>query len=169
MENNNRKQYTFIATNKCVGKNGSNFNDVTAVLTLFNIEGKVTSNGKKVVTARAAINNRTSLLNSALGCNLTDENGVLWTDISVWEDRAERFEKYIGNRTKMRLCVVGTISVRKFTKKDGKESEALTINVNDWFGMDRAGSDNSAGAASEAPEMPQTNNIPTVGDDDLPF
>lgn len=160
MENNNgKKYYTFIAINKCVGKNGGTFNDIAAVLNISNIQVK-NAGGKNLVTARAAINNRTKLINDALGCNLVDRDGVLWVDINFWEDRADRFQKFIGNQEKARLCIVGAVSARKYAKQDGTEGETVTITVNDWFGIDRR---------SDAPQAAPQGSIPQVGDDDLPY
>ena len=162
MANNNEKKfYTFLATNKCVGKDGATFNDVTAVLNLTNIQVK-SANDKKLVVARAAINNRTKLLNSVLGSHFPESDEVVWADVTFWEARADRFEKFIGQQTKARLCVVGTISLRNYQKQDGTNGEAISISVNDWIGLDGRGTGNKAEGAPQS-------NVPTVNDDDLPY
>ena len=165
MENNNKKYYTFLNIQKCEGKNGGTYNGVTAILNLTNIETKMTGDGKKVVTSRAAINNRTNLLNTALGCNLVDKDGAIWVSVDFWEDRAERFQKFICNNTKARLVIVGSIAARKFAKNDGTEGESVTIRVNDWQSL---GGTSEGATAAPATSTPQ-NNIPVVEDDDLPF
>ena len=157
-----KKFYTTIKMFPCISKNNNPYFGVTTVLNLSNFQVK-DANGKKLVTARAAINNRTKLLNDTLGTKLPEANETAWVDVTFWEDRAERFQKFLGDRTKVLVCVMGTISARQFSKQDGTPGEALTISVDDWFGL---GGGNNSTPKDAAPQP----SIPTFNaDDDLPY
>ena len=161
---NNKKFYTTIKMFPCVGNNDSRYTGITVILSLSNIQQRDV-NGKSMVSARAAINNRTKLINTTLGTSFDENEETLWVDVNFWEARADRFLKFIGNREKVLLGVMGTITARKFDRQDGTKGEALSITADEWFGMGnnsapRADAPQGAGAAPSIPE-------PT--DDDLPY
>ena len=157
-----KKNFTTIKLYPCISKNDSRYTGVTVVATISNIQVK-DANGKQLVTARAAINNRTKLLNKELGTSYPETTETIWADVNFWEDRAERFQKFLGDRPKAWLCLMGTISARKFAKQDGTEGESIVITVDDWFGL---GGGNNSAPKDAAPQP----TIPTLNpDDDLPY
>jgi single-stranded DNA-binding protein len=165
MENNtnNRKRYTFLALNKCVSESGNPYIDITAELYLSGIQFKEVG-GKSVCTARAAINNRQKILNNMLGTSYPESEESVWVDVTFWEARADRFKKFIGNETKARLVVVGSVATRSFTRNDGSPGESVTISVNDWLSLATR-----TPAASTAPATRTAAPTNNSGDDDLPF
>lgn len=128
----NKKYYTFLSANKCVGSNGNEFIGVTTQITV----GKLTD--KKVgdvdlVSGRAAITNRAKTLENVLGHEVTpDENGNVWVDVTFWGDRADRFKKYLNGREKVRLVVVGVLTYNEFVRGDGTKGTSIGIKVSDW-------------------------------------
>lgn len=156
-----KKFYTTIKTFPCVSKSGTPYTGITAILSLSNIQVK-TVNDKPLVTARAAINNRTKLLNEALGTSFPETDETVWVDVNFWESRADRFQKFLGDRTKVLVGVMGTITARKFPRQDGSEGEALALTADEWFGV--------GNSKTEAPQNGPDPSIPTLNaDDDLPY
>lgn len=128
-----KKIYTFIECNKCVGTNGSQFNDVSAKLLLTNFEQKEV-NGSKLITARARISNQEKVLSRVLDKEIVaDEKGHVWVTVSFWEDKAERITKYLGDRDSAFVFIVGSISCKEYDKKDGSgKGVSVTINAKNW-------------------------------------
>lgn len=153
-----KKFYTNIKFFPCVDKNNAPYNGITVVLSLSNVQKK-TVNEKNLVTARGAINNRTKLINQTLGTAFPETDETVWVDVNFWEDRADRFVKFLGDREKVLVCIMGTARGRTFKKADETDGYAMTINADDWFVM------NGAGSAPKGPEA----SVPTVNDDDLPY
>ena len=153
-----KKFYTTMKTFPCVGKNNAPYTGITVVLALSNIQQK-DANGKKLVTARGAINNRTKLLNQALGTSFPETDETVWVDVNFWEERADRFLKFLGDREKVLVGIMGSASARKFKRTDETEGESIAITADDWFGM---------GGNNPAPKE-QAASVPTVNDDELPY
>ena len=131
-----KKFYSFLNTQRCITKEGNEYVGCTVVLTASNIETKTTEAGKKLTTARGCINNRGKLLSTVLGKEVVEsENGAVWCDITFWEDKSERFCKFIKDREKTKICIVGTLSLREFEKNDGTPGQRVTINATDWFAV----------------------------------
>ena len=153
-----RKYYSFLALNKCVTDKGNTYNGITVELSLTRIEFK-TVNDKTLCVARAAINNRAKVLNTALGSNFPLTEDAVWVDVNLWEDRAERFKKLLGDRTKIRVLAVGTAALHNFKKGDGTPGESVTITVQDWLVLPGG---NNKTTTEAAPTL-------TATDDDLPY
>ena len=128
-----KKFYTFLSCNKCVGSNGGEFIGVSTVVKLSNFKQKE-ANGSQLTTARARIANRSNVLSSVLGETITpDEYGNVWVDVTFWGDKSDRINKYIGDRETARVFLVGTMTARKFTREeDGSECIGITIRASDW-------------------------------------
>ena len=47
------------------------------------------ANGKKLIRATVVCSGRTKIINSMFGTNIPEDN-VVWINVTVWEDRAER-------------------------------------------------------------------------------
>ena len=136
MENTERKYYTFFNANKCVGTNGE-FVGITTIVTLSNIQKKDV-NGKTLVTARTRISNRSKTMSAVLGSEIhAEEDGSVWCDVTFWEDRAERFLRYVGDRERVRIVLIGAMSLRTFTRADETEGQSVTINATDWANAEK--------------------------------
>lgn len=164
----NKKYYTFINTQNCVGNNNKTYVGVTAIVNVSNVELKMTPNGVSVAAGRAAINNRTKTLSTALGVEIKDTNGTVWVDVNVWQDRAERFANYIGDRKNVRLCLVGQLTYTEFPKADGTTGQRVAINVNDWAPVG-ATTQNGDTKKSSEPDDHDASAVPSYGEDDLPY
>ena len=125
------KFYSFLNGNRCVTRDGKEYIGVTTTVIHNRIERKDV-NGKKLVSARAAISNRTRTVANLLGVDLPDEE-TLWVDVTFWEDRAERFDRFLGDRDKVRVVLCGSLSSREYERQDGTKGIGVSINVNDWM------------------------------------
>lgn len=131
-----KKYYTFFKANKCIGTNGE-FIGVTTIVTLYNIQKKDV-NGKTLVTARTKISNQAKAMSAALGAEIhANEDGSVWCDVQFWEDRAERFLRYVGERERVKVVIVGAMNLRTFTKVDETEGQSVTINATDWANAEK--------------------------------
>lgn len=131
-----KKYYTFFNANTCVGSNGNEFIGVTTLVNVSNFRDKMVGD-TLLVTGRAPISNRSNILSTVLGRDITpDENGNVWVDITVWGERAERFKKYLNGREKVRLFLTGVLSANDFTRKDGTPGVGVGIKVTDWANAD---------------------------------
>lgn len=163
-----RKYYSFLTLNKCISDKGNTYTGVTAELTLSRIEFK-NANGKMLCVARAAINNRNKMLNSALGSNFPLDEEAVWVDVNIWEDRAERFKKFIGDRTKIRLVVTGNIALHKYSKGDGTPGESVSITVQDWLALPSGNSKNTDETTRTETTHNETAYNEAAAYDDLPY
>ena len=131
----NRKFYSFFNTNRCIGTNGE-YVGVTTIATLVNIQKKDV-NGKSLVSARASISNQANAINKALNTNIQpDENGNIWIDVLFWESTADRFMRYLGDRDRTKVVLVGTMNSRTYQKNDGTETVTASITATNWSGLD---------------------------------
>ena len=130
-----RKFYTFLNVT-----DGADAKNVTTVVTLSRFEMKELEENKKVLHCTAGITNKTKALSDALGCEVVatkndngDEN--VWIDVSFWNALAERFQKFVGDREKVRVVLCGRLSVRKWNAADGSERQRVQLSANDWFAL----------------------------------
>ena len=142
-----RKFYSFLNVTDGADK----VKNVTTVVTLSRFEMKDLEEGKKVLHCTAAISNRTKVLSDALGCEVVatkneNDNENVWVDVSFWNALAERFQKFVGDREKVRVVLCGRLSVRKWNAADGTERQRVQISANDWFALP------SPAAKQEEPE-----------------
>lgn len=86
-----------------------------------------------------------------------DNKKTLWLDCSLWGKRATALSEYLKKGTEM--TVVGQLSERSYTDKEGSEKKALQFNVAEIL---RFSTDNSAQA-----ERPQQSSGGM--DDSIPF
>lgn len=127
-----KKYYTFLNANTCVGSNGDNFIGVTTMVTVSNFKDKAVGD-TMLVSGRAPISNRSTILSTVLGKEVAaDENGNVWVDVTFWGDRAERFKKYLNGRDKVRLFLTGVLTAREYTRADGTPAVGVSIKVTDW-------------------------------------
>jgi hypothetical protein len=127
-----KKYYTFLNANTCVGSNGNEFIGVTTMVTVSNFKDKAVGD-TMLVSGRAPISNRSTILSTVLGKEVVaDENGNVWVDVTFWGDRAERFKKYLNGREKVRLFLTGVLTAHEYTRADGTPAVGVGIKVTDW-------------------------------------
>lgn len=127
-----KKYYSFLNVNKCVGSNGNEFIGVTTQVTVSNFRDKMVGD-TALVSGRAPIANRSNILSTVLGHEITpDEKGNVWVDVNIWGDRAERFKKYLNGREKVRVVLTGVLTYNEFTRADGSKGTGVSIKVTDW-------------------------------------
>ena len=111
-----KKYYTFLNCNRCLGSNDKEFINVSTKVRLSNFKQKE-ANGSPLTTARACLTNCSNILSNVLGQNIVpDEYGNVWVDVTFWGDRAERFKKYLNGREKVRLFLTGVLTYHEFTR-----------------------------------------------------
>lgn len=108
--------------------------DCTTIVTLSRPEMKELGEDKKVLRCAAAISNQDKVLSNALGCEITPNGDAVWVDVSFWNKNAERFQKFMGDRDKVRVVLCGRLSVRKWTV-EGSERVRVQIAASNWAGM----------------------------------
>lgn len=153
------KYYSFL--NITDGPDGTK--NATTVVTLTKPQLRELEGGKKVLTCPAALTNREKALSTALDCEVKANGDTVWVDVNFWNTLADRFQKFLGDREKVRVCVCGRLSVRKWTAKDGTEAQRVQLSATDWFAIPSGTTASSAPASHEAPEVEE------AGDEDLPF
>ena len=127
-----KKFYTFIDIQD--GTDGTK--NCTTVVTLTKPEMKDLGDGKKILHCNAAISNQKNALSKALGSEIyASEDGTVWADVNFWNERADRMEKFVGDRTKVKVLICGKLSLRKWTAEDGSPRHRVQISVNNWMGM----------------------------------
>lgn len=127
-----KKYYTFMNVNKCVGSNGNDFLGITAQVTVSNFKDKMVGD-TPLVSGRAPIANRSNILSTVLEKEITpDSNGNVWVDVTFWGDRADRFKKYLNGREKVRVVLTGVLSCHEYTRSDGSTGIGVSIKVTDW-------------------------------------
>lgn len=163
MTNTNKKQYSFLNVVNAVTSKGNTFKNMVIKGYVSRIqEGE--ANGKKLIRATVACSGRTKLINGMFGTNIPEDN-IVWINVTVWEDRAERFKhmlEAIGNPNTVSLVLVGSASVNKYTNKNGEEAEGINLSVNDWtLCGGKTGSNSNSGNKPAANTMTQASQAPT--------
>lgn len=135
MANEQKRYTTFLSMVNANKKNGTFVSTtVGGLISRFSYRDV---NGKKLIRALMPIQNRAKAINRMLGTNFPeDTEDAIWVDVAFWEARADRFEhmlEKLGNPDKIRVVLVGSLSARTYTKKDGGEGIALTLAVSDWM------------------------------------
>ena len=139
MANEQKKYVTFISMVNANKKNGTFIAaTVGSLISKFRIREV---NGKKLITACMPIQNRAKYINTMLGTSFSEESEEsIWVDVTFWEKRADRFENMLAkldNPDKIRVVLVGSLSAKKYTKKDNSgEGIAVTLSVSDWMLVD---------------------------------
>lgn len=131
----NKHRTTFFSANRMLNPDDKEFVGVTAILTLTNIKCKDTTEGRKIVTARAAVNNHSKMMSKMLGVDVPEQDGTTWVDVVFWDDKAERFTRFLKGRDKVRVCVVGSMKPRAWKHEDGTENLGVTITCFNWDGI----------------------------------
>ena len=171
MTNTNKKQYTFLNIVDAVTSKGNTFKNMVIKGYVSKIQEGEANNGKKLIRATVACSGRTKIINSMFGTNIPEDN-IVWINVTVWEDRAERFKhmlEAIGNPNTVSLVLVGSASVNKYTNKNGEEVEGINLSVNDWtLCGGKTGSNSNSGnkpAASTPTQAPQAPTEAANGDE----
>lgn len=176
-----KKRYTNFALRKIEGKDGPVY-PFTA--TVFFSEKcyrgkKATTSGKTFAQYNFALEGRTDWVNKCLGVKLSETNGVLWANGSVWDSEsiklADRFDKMVAvaKDRKVLVTLVGTMSVKE---------QYLNATITDFWltyldgssGGNAGGSDGNSGSGNSNSGVKGTtvnNGFVTINDDDdeLPF
>ena len=155
-----RKFFTFL--NITEGKD--DVKNCTVALTLTRPELRELQDGKKVLTCPAAISNRDKILSDALGTEIKSDNDTVWCDVQFWNVLAERFQKFLGERDKVRVIICGRLSLRTWTAKDGTPAQRVQISANDWFALPTATATTATATVADQPNFEEVST-----DDDLPF
>jgi single-strand DNA-binding protein len=98
-----------------------------------------------------------------------DKPAIFW-NCSLFGKRAESLSPYL--KTGQSVTVIGQVTERKWTDKEGQERKSMDIRVGD-VALQGGKRDESAAPrpAAQAPRKPQSGGAPNLGDmdDDIPF
>ena len=106
------------------------------------------------------LNSGDAVLQFSVADNQGKDKQPIWWRCSLFGKRAESLQSFIQSGAK--VTVVGSVSEREFTDKNGQERKAMEIRVNDIA---------LQGGKAEADEKPARQAKPSAPDDseDLPF
>ena len=131
MTETTKKYFTFLDVTD--GPDGTK--NCTTVVTLTRPELRELSEGKKVLSCAAPITNRDQFLNKVLNAQLVaggTNNDTVWADVEFWNALAERFQKFLGDRDKVKVLLCGRLSLREWATEDGQKRQRVRISVNNW-------------------------------------
>lgn len=151
MANNNKKRYTFLNCIHAVSSKGTNYISATVEGYLCKPEVR-TAGDKFLVTGSMPINNRSKSINAAVGTAFPEDQETIWVEVNFWEQRAERFQKLLAksNASSIHMVMVGSLSKRTYTGKDGNEKAKVVLTVNDWFLMPKTSGNATAATSTPA-------------------
>lgn len=106
------------------------------------------------------LNSGDAVLQFSVADNQGKDKQPIWWRCALFGKRAESLQSFIQSGAK--VTVVGSVSEREFTDKNGQERKAMEIRVNDI---------SLQGGKAEADEKPAHQAKPAAPDDseDLPF
>jgi single-strand DNA-binding protein len=106
------------------------------------------------------LNSGDAVLQFSVADNQGKDKQPIWWRCALFGKRAESLQSFIQSGAK--VTVVGSVSEREFTDKNGQERKAMEIRVNDIA---------LQGGKAEAEEKPARQDKPKqdLTDDDIPF
>ncbi len=116
------------------------------------------------------------LAERSISKNADGEYMTNFFDVTAWRNLADRVSKWFRKGDK--VCVSGSLTIRHYVTKDGKDGCAVQIRAENIEGMSPRRDDNSGGQAcnssnQQRPAAPvnnaQNNGFTPVEDDELPF
>lgn len=126
-----KRFFTFLDVTD--GPDGTKY--CTTIVTLTRPEFKELAEGKKVLTCAAPITNRDQFLNKVLNAQLVpggNNKDTIWVDVEFWNALADRFQKFLGERDRIRVLVCGRLSLREWSSEDGQKRQRVRISANNW-------------------------------------
>lgn len=101
------------------------------------IVGNVGKDGDLQYTAQGvAVLNFSVAVNKVTGKGENRKEKTTWFRVAVWRERAESLANYIKKGT--RVLVVGEVSIRTYTDRDGKSGASLDVDASDVKLLDSA-------------------------------
>ena len=122
-------------------------------------ETRQTGNGKSVCNFTVAVSRREK-----------DENGQNKADffrVAAWGQMGENCQKYLTKGRK--VAVVGTVSVRPYTDKDGKPAASMDVFAQEVEFLSSAQGGQAQGTAAPAQAEHPSGGFTAVEAEDLPF
>lgn len=99
------------------------------------------------------------------------DQGADYFNISAWRERGELCAKYLKKGSK--VCVVGPVCVRLFTRQDGSAGASMEVTANEVEFLSSRGdndqSGNGAAPAEQAAPVDAQSGFQQVETDELPF
>jgi len=126
-------------------------------------ESRATPSGKQVVNFSLAVDERRG-----------GEKSTLWVSCAIWGERGEKLAQYLTKG--QQVTVIGTVSEREFTDKEGNKRKSMDVRVND-IALQGGKRDEGDRQPSRAARQPQRSAAPAGGGgfegmddmDDVPF
>lgn len=135
-DTNEKKFYTPINLKRCIGKNEQPYIGVTVMGIPHKVDDELRSigEGKTVVSFRMSIQNRTPYIEKMLEDTPdTDATGTTWAQVSFFNERADRFLKFMAKHPKPMLVITGAMSINGWDDRDGGPHKTVRISADDFF------------------------------------
>ena len=119
-----------------------------------------------------ALNDGTSVLSFSVADNQGKDKPSIWWNCSLFGKRADSLHQYLTKG--QQVTVVGTVSEREWTDKEGNKRKSMDVRVND-IALQGGKRDEGERQPSRAARQPQRSAAPAGGggfedmDDDVPF
>ena len=119
-----------------------------------------------------ALNDGTPVLSFSVADNQGKDKPSIWWSASLFGRRAESLQQYLTKG--QQVTVIGTVSERELTDKEGNKRKSMDVRVND-IALQGGKRDEGDRQPSRAARQPQRSAAPAGGggfegmDDDVPF
>lgn len=119
-----------------------------------------------------SLNDGTAVLSFAVADNQGKDKTAIFWNASLFGSRAESLAQYLTKG--QQVTVIGTVSEREFTDKEGNKRKSMDVRVND-IALQGGKRDEGDRQPSRAARQPQRSAAPAGGggfegmDDDVPF
>lgn len=78
---------------------------------------------------RRALNDGTAVVSFSVADSMGKDKGTIWWNCSMFGKRADSLQPYLTKGQS--VTVVGTVSEREWTDKDGQKRKSMDVRVND--------------------------------------
>ncbi len=119
-----------------------------------------------------ALNDGTSVLSFSVADNQGKDKPSIWWNASLFGKRADSLQQYLTKG--QQVTVVGTVSEREWTDKEGNKRKSMDVRVND-IALQGGKREEGERQPSRTARQPQRSAAPAGGggfedmDDDIPF
>lgn len=119
------KNYTFIDFKKPEKEGQLPFGAVIAYTTR-DVVVRETNSGKLVAKTGLALNNVSRHLNYVLGTDFSDDQEVIFVELTAWEETARQLERVPKGS---QICVTGFLGIEEYENRKGEQQRRLNLTI----------------------------------------
>lgn len=119
------KNYTFIDFKKPEKEGQLPFGAVIAYTTR-DVVVRETNSGKLVANTGLALNNVSRHLNYVLGTDFSDDQEVIFLELTAWEETARQLERVPKGS---QICVTGFLGIEEYENRKGEQQRRLNLTI----------------------------------------